>query len=222
MALQAGELYASFAVDTSGVEKALDRIEQRAARMGEDLLAPRIAAMGEVAAAAVESALGAERGKSMAETLAEGLRGGIEGAASGLYAAARNAGNAAVLGVSEILSSGAGSEIGSRFGRSMADGIMSAQSAVSRAAASLAAEALRQATPAAAGQSAAEGNRGTAGGLRAGGGTYESASSLARAVASALSGVTVQMDGAAVGSLVAPAVSRSIARDAAARRYGTE
>ena len=54
MALQAGELYASFAVDTSGIEKALDRIEQRAEQMGEDLLGPRMAALGEAAAAALE------------------------------------------------------------------------------------------------------------------------------------------------------------------------
>ena len=40
-------------------------------------------------------------------------------------------------------------------------------------------------------------------------------------VASALEGVSVRLDGAAVGSLVAPAVSRSIAENAAARRYGT-
>ena len=224
MALQAGELFASFAVDTSGIEKALDRIEQRAAQAGEDLLGPRIAALGETAAAALESVLGADRGREIAGTLLEGMRGGVDNAAPALYAAMRSVGNAAAISAEESLSSGVGREIGSRFGMGMADGLMSAQAAVSRAAAGLAAEALRQATPAAVRQSASGGSAAAnaAGSLRTDGAGYESASFLARAVASALSGVTVQMDGAAVGSLVAPAVSRSIARDAAARRYGTE
>ena len=51
--------------------------------------------------------------------------------------------------------------------------------------------------------------------------TGESEAAFARMVASALEGVSVRLDGAAVGSLVAPAVSRSIAENAAARRYGT-
>ncbi len=43
---------------------------------------------------------------------------------------------------------------------------------------------------------------------------------LGEAVAVALSGSFVQMDGEAVGELVAPAVNRIIQRDAWAERYG--
>ena len=45
-------------------------------------------------------------------------------------------------------------------------------------------------------------------------------SGLADILVSALSGVTVQMDGHAVGTLVAPSVNKAIARQAKARRYG--
>lgn len=45
------------------------------------------------------------------------------------------------------------------------------------------------------------------------------AAALSRAIASALSGTTVQMDGQAVGQLVTPAVSREIARQAAAIKH---
>lgn len=44
-------------------------------------------------------------------------------------------------------------------------------------------------------------------------------SALAQTMADALSGVTVQMDGHTVGTLVAPAVNQYIARHAAAGRY---
>lgn len=45
------------------------------------------------------------------------------------------------------------------------------------------------------------------------------AAAIARAVASALSGAAVQMDGVTVGQLVTPTVSREIARQTAAMNY---
>lgn len=45
------------------------------------------------------------------------------------------------------------------------------------------------------------------------------AAALSRAIASALSGTTVQMDGQAVGQLVTPTVSREIARQTATMQY---
>lgn len=45
------------------------------------------------------------------------------------------------------------------------------------------------------------------------------ASSLAQAVASALSGALVQLDGQTVGQLIAPTVSREIARQTTAMKY---
>lgn len=45
------------------------------------------------------------------------------------------------------------------------------------------------------------------------------AEQLAAAVAQAMSGLTVRMDGRTVGGIVAPTVSEAIARQIAARRY---
>lgn len=54
----------------------------------------------------------------------------------------------------------------------------------------------------------------------AGAGSADARSVLLQALREALSGVTVQMDGEAVGELVASSVSSEIGRAARARRFG--
>ena len=72
MALQAGEIFASFTVDTKAAELALDHIEKQA----EEML-PRFASLGEAAVAALGQALSGAAGASIGSQFAQGLAEGI-------------------------------------------------------------------------------------------------------------------------------------------------
>ena len=210
MALQVGELLASLTVDTGGVEQAMRIVEELGVNAGETL----------------RQALGMEAGESVTAALMAGMENGVRAGQPGLTAAMAQAGAAAVRAAEARLSGAAGEAIGSRFVQGIIEGIAAGRSGIEKAAdmGRLTEGLLSQAMPA--GRSAAAKADGAAresaaetDGQRAR--TGESEAAFARMVASALEGVSVRLDGAAVGSLVAPAVSRSIAENAAARRYGT-
>ena len=214
MALQVGELFASFTVDTKAAELALDRMEQAAERM-----VPRFAALGQAAVAALGQAMSAGAGQAI------GSQFGL-GAAQGIQSALRS--TLRVHSPSRVTR-----EIGESFDMGLLNGMRGGMAQISRTAGGmgqLAADMLRQALP--------EGRREGAvlpdsvaasmGGETAivrttgDGGAGLSAAGMARIMAQALSGVTVRMDGAAVGSLVAPTVSQAIAENVTARRYDAE
>lgn len=120
MALEAGELFASFHVDISGVDRELAGIEKRFERLGQDSV----------------SSLGT--GMQLGAALA---RAGVSGAMAAL-------GNAGATAAGRALSGAVGAGIGRAFGQGLAQGIRSGQNEAGAAAASLgqtAAEALRRA-----------------------------------------------------------------------------
>ena len=166
---------------------------------GAEQAMERIRAMGEETAAALGRTLGGDAGQRIAEELA--------------------------AGVAAELSAGTGVGIGGAFGEGIAQGIRSMRGSVLAAASGLAAEAgrvLEQAMPSGAPM------KGTSGGYAAGSAPEASArqtgneGAFAWMVAQALEGVSVRLDGKAVGSLVAPAVGQAIAENVVSRRYGTE
>ena len=193
MALQAGELFASFTIDTRDVDRAVQEIESKF----DGLMKPGVT---ESIAASLQQA--AERGMA--------AMGGV-------------------------ISAGSGHRLGAALGLGIAVGLGQQQGAVLQAAEAIgraAADAMRSALqvtmplqgavniPAAQGGSMAEREIVQGGRAFPAENMDRQAAAYAKAVASALSGVRVQLDGNEVGSLVAPAVSRTIARSAAARRYG--
>ena len=232
MALQVGELFASFTVDTKAAELALDRMEQAAERM-----VPRFAALGQAAVAALGQAMSAGAGQAIGSQFGLGAAQGILSAQGSVAAAASRLGAGAASALRSTLRVHSPSrvtrEIGESFDMGLLNGMRGGMAQISRTAGGmgqLAADMLRQALP--------EGRREGAvlpdsvaasmGGETAivrttgDGGASLSVAGMARIMAQALSGVTVRMDGAAVGSLVAPTVSQAIAENATARRYGAE
>lgn len=188
MALQVGELFASFTVDTSGIERALALVDARTAQV-----------------------LDSQRGQALAAAWMEGMTQGIDAMGPGLAAALGRAAEAGAAAAGAALSPAAGAEIGSRFGLGIASGVEQAAARIARTAAA----ALGSALP----QAAAIGEMQAGAGLRAaqGADAGETAYSVARAVSSALSGLSVQMDGVTVGNLVSETVSRNIAAEAGMR-----
>ena len=231
MALQAGEIFASFTVDTKAAELALDHIEKQA----EEML-PRFASLGEAAVAALGQALNGAAGASIGSQFTQGLAEGIMSAQESVTAAANRLGASAAGALRSTLSVRSPSrvtrEIGENFDIGLLTGMQKGMPEIGRTAGNigqLAADMLRQAAPTVTGTPSAQRDAALAESTLQGNAAFRTAgteslapSALARALAAALEGVTVQMDGAAVGSLVAPAVSETIAQNALSRRYGAE
>ena len=120
MALEAGELFASFHVDISGVDRELAGIEKRFEKLGQE----SVSSLG----------TGLQLGAALAQA-------GVSGALAAL-------GNAGAAAAGRALSSAVGASIGRGFGQGLAQGIRASQSEAGAAAASLgqtAAAALRRA-----------------------------------------------------------------------------
>lgn len=109
MALEAGELFASFHVDISGVDRELEGIEKRFERLGQDSVS----------------------------SLGTGMQLGAALAQAGVSAAMTGLGNAGAQAASRALSAAVGASVGRSFGQGLAQGIRSVQSEAGGAAASL-------------------------------------------------------------------------------------
>ena len=220
MALQVGELFASFEMDISGAQAALQRIETQWQALGNTLAAPGLEALGERALAGLTGWMNEKQGAAAAEALASGLEQGARAGQGGAASALRALALACLESAAGTLSPAAGSRIGGLFIQGMAAGMEGMRDRMMAAAGTVgeaAAAALRQAVSLPAGRTAGQltaesGSRMTDG--------RDNAAVYAGAVAAALRGMTVQMDGQAVGMLVTPTVSRNIAMDAALRRVG--
>ncbi|MBQ9301293.1 MAG: hypothetical protein IJ214_12380 [Clostridia bacterium] len=231
MALQVGELFASFTVDTKAAELALERMDQQASGM-----LPRFAALGEAAVNALGQALSGAAGAGIGSRFAQGLAQGIASAQESVAASAQRLGANAAGALKNTLSVRSPSrvtrEIGESFDMGLLTGMRKGAPEIGKAAGSIglmAADMLRQAMPVFRKDTAETAQRtdpesaGPAAAVwREAGSEGISPAAAAQMMAAALSGVTVQMDGAAVGSLVAPTVSQTIAQNALSRRYGAE
>ena len=184
MALEAGTLFASFHVDTSGVDRELEGIEKRFERLGQDSVSSlgsgmRLGAalaqagvsaalwnLGSVGAQAAGRALSASVGAGIGRAFGQGLAQGIRGAQGEAGYAASGLGQTAAAALRRVLDSHSPSrvtrDIGRDFDLGLTLGLQRGAAGVDRAAGdvgSLAAEALRRSLPGAAernGGSAAE------------------------------------------------------------------
>jgi len=122
MALQVGELFASFGIDTSGAERALAEMEARFLKM-ETAWMPSFAAAGRAAVEAARREMSEKAGAESGSAFLTGLRGGADAAGEALAEAFRRAGSAAVKAGRETLSAAEGAAIGAAFGREMIGGL---------------------------------------------------------------------------------------------------
>lgn len=239
MALQVGELFASLTVDTGGAEQAMERVmalgRETADALGRTLGLDLGQEIGAGVAAGLAAGMSPDAGQAIGSAFGQGVVQGIGAMRGSILAAASGVGEAAASALRGALDvhspSGVTREIGRYFDAGLLTGMQEGAPAIGRAAeriGALAADTLAQALPSAGGprRAQAEGTaeeRGTASGSAA---TAQRAQggegSFARLVAAALSGVTVQLDGRTVGSLVAPAVGQALTENIIARRYGTE
>ena len=172
MALEAGELFASFHVDISGVDRELEGIEKRFERLGQDSagslgtglqlgaalaragVSAAMVALGNAGAAAAGRALSASVGAGIGRAFGQGLAQGIRNAQGEAGAAAGSLGQAAAGALRQALDSHSPSrvtrDIGQDFDLGLTLGLQRGANGVHRAAGELgelAAEALRQSLP---------------------------------------------------------------------------
>ena len=172
MALEAGELFASFHVDISGVDRELAGIEKRFEKLGQESVSSlgtglqlgaalaqagvsgALAALGNAGAAAAGRALSSAVGASIGRGFGQGLAQGIRASQSEAGAAAARLGQTAAAALRRALDSHSPSrvarEIGQDFDLGLTLGLQRDIAGVQQAAGNvgeMAAEALRQALP---------------------------------------------------------------------------
>ncbi len=200
-------------VDITAADAALKRMQQLTEYMAQQQMPALFTAMGIGSVRALTQHLNGTAGEETGKDLMSGLEKGIRNSQGSFVISLQAAAEAGARAAAQVLSPAVGLQIGSDFGRGIADGIVQMQSAVQQAAEQLYSVLSGIKTSTAMYKPAMDyGNTYTMGHN-----VMQDANTYARAVAKALNGISIQMDGQRVGNLVTPTVSRNIAFEAAMR-----